>query len=46
VTVSSNGATPPMYRVRVGAAGDREAAEKIVKRLKVVKVDGSIVPAN
>ena len=46
VTVTPNGADPVMYRVRVGPAGDRVAAEKLVKRLKVVKVDGSIVPAS
>lgn len=46
VTVVSNGAQPPLFRVRVGPAGDRAAAEKTLKRLKVVKVDGSIVPAN
>lgn len=46
VAITSNGADPAMYRVRVGPAGDRAAAEKLVKRLKVVKVDGSIVPAS
>ena len=46
VAVTPNGADPVMYRVRVGPAGDRAAAEKLVKRLKVVKVDGSIVPTS
>lgn len=46
VTVTPNGAQPPMFRVRVGPATDRAGAEKLIKRLKVVKIDGSIVPAS